>query len=733
MTRKLACLALLGLAAWLLTAPEARAQPRPHLGYTYPAGGQQATTFPVRIGGQGIDEVTAVMVTGTGVTARITDCYRRLNNQEIQLLREQLRLLKPPARPGTPAPTVNDPESQELIAKIERRIGAWVQTPACASIASLVMVDVSIAPDAPVGPREIRLVTLRGVSNPLAFEVGPLREYARQPMLTASLQVLGKESAALRKRPAGEAEVRIDLPCTVNGQIASGEVNRYRFEATKGQRLVITTLGRQLIPYIADAVPGWFQPVLVLSNAQGREVAFADDYRYAPDPVIRYQVPEDGEYVVSIHDAIYRGREDFVYRLTVGELPFVTSLFPLGGQVGAVPTPDAGGWNLEGAALAVLPADPRTGLASLVASRLGHASNRVPFALHRLPDDFDRETGRDAATAQEVTLPVVVNGRIDRPDDWDVFKFTGKANTTLVAEVLARQLDSPLDSVIKLTDASGRVLAFNDDRESLTAGVNTHHADSYLMAKLPTDGTYYIHLGDTARKGGEEYGYRLHLSAPQPDFELRVVPSSVSLALNATAAVTVYAMRKDGFTGPIRVTLQNPPPGLSGAAVTLPAGQNSVRFSLKAGPKPTPTPIALSIAGNAKVGDQDIVREAVPAEDKMQAFLWRHLVPASELPVFVFDPKYQPPPKRVAPTPLPPAIQAVAASVAGGASVSTPVAGTSGATTLGSTASTTVPPAPKFTKQQIAGRLRQLKLLYEEGLLSDSFYSARVGECEAGQ
>ena len=51
-------------------------------------------------------------------------------------------------------------------------------------------------------------------------------------------------------------------------------------------------------------------------------------------------------------------------------------------------------------------------------------------------------------------------------------------------------------------------------------GVNTHHADSYLMVKLPADGTYYVHLGDTARNGGEEYAYRLRISAPQPDFAL---------------------------------------------------------------------------------------------------------------------------------------------------------------------------------------------------------------------
>lgn len=43
------------------------------------------------------------------------------------------------------------------------------------------------------------------------------------------------------------------------------------------------------------------------------------------------------------------------------------------------------------------------------------------------------------------------------------------------------------------------------------------------------------------------------------------------------------------------------------------------------------------------------------------------------------------------------------------------------------------PGKPKFTKQQVAGRLRQLKLLYEEGLLTDEFYEERVKECEAAE
>ena len=229
---------------------------------------------------------------------------------------------------------------------------------------------------------------------------------------------------------------------------------------------------------------------------------------------------------------------------------------------------------------------------------------------------------------------------------------------------------------------------------------------------------------------GEEYGYRLRLSAPQPDFELRVVPSSISLATNSTTAVTVYAVRRDGFAGPIKLALDQPRAGITAPPVTLPANQTVARFTVKAGPARTPEPVALSLVGTAKIGPQDVAHEAVPAEDRMQAFLWRHLVPADDFEVLVFDPAYQIPPKRLArarPPAVAPAILAPAPTAAAPATPNSSAAPAAGP----ATAVASPPPAkPKFTKQQIVGRLRELKRLYEEGLLTDEFYDEKVTECE---
>lgn len=735
----------LGLSL-LAGVPAAQAQRRPYIGYTYPAGGQQATTVRLKLGGQDLDGVNGITVTGTGVTARIVDYQRKLNPQEIQLLREQLAVLKKSAAAPSPAAMMADaairsvlPEAKtadaavdpaSLLTRVDRRIREWVQTPACSSISNIVFAEVTISPEAEAGPRELRVTTHRGVSNALVFHVGELFEYARKPMITASLHILGKEVLALRNRPDSEVEQRVSLPCTVNGQIAAREVNRYRFSATKGQRLVLSTQARQLIPYIADAVPGWFQPVLTLFDSTGREVAFADDYRFSPDPVILYQVEHDGEYVAEIRDSIYRGREDFIYRIAMGELPFITSIFPLGRTAEAVLPPSVEGWNLDDAGLRVLPALAAGGYTAAV-QRMGVTSNRVPFVIERLPDAVEAEPNNVIAAAQKITLPVVVNGRIDRRNDVDVFCFTGKARTTVVVDIEARRLDSPLDSVVKITDAAGTVIAFNDDREDLTAGANTHPADSSLRATLPADGEYFVHIADTARQGGEEYGYRARISTPQPDFELRVAPSSLGLAMNTATGVNVYVARKDGFAAPIKIALKDPPAGLTAAPITLTGTQSVARLNLKAGPKPTNQPVVVTVTGSAKIGEEEVVREAIATEDRMQAFLWRHLVPASELQVLVFDPRHQPTPKRV---PQKPATTAILAAlpqpppnVAASATASQPPAASP------SSASAPAVPKPKFSKQQIAGRLQQLKLLFEEGLLTDEFYFEKVAECEASQ
>jgi len=753
------------LAILVGAASSARAQNQ-YIGYVYPAGGQQGTTFPIRLGGQGLNLMSDLIVTGEGVSVRLVDYYRVLGNQDFGYLNRQINELKkketklsdamvakmtwfefpapigPPSGPDTakflicpvcgmanpleaavcgkcnaklekpkePKLSAKDvanessksPQElakQKLIERIQRRFAEDERNPAVRSQTELVFAEVTIAPNAKPGKREIRVVTKRGISNPLPFYVGQVPEVARKPMKTCQLPVLGKEHLAQRKRPPEEVELRVKVPCTMNGQIAPGEMNRYRFQASKGQRLVISAKARDLVPYVADGVPGWFQAVLKLRDAKGREVAYDDDFLFNPDPVIFFQVAEDGEYVLSINEALFRGRESFVYRITISELPFVTSIFPLGARVGEPVRIETTGWNLEKTALAPPPKDAKPGHHLIAATNGRFVSNYVPFALNTLPECLEKEPNDDPSKAQEVTLPIIINGRSNRPGDWDVFEVEGKAGETIVAEVHARRLGSPLDSFLKVTGADGKIIAFNDDHFDVASGLNTDHADSYLMVKLPADGKYSIYLGDTRRHAGKEYAYRLRISQPQPDFELRLLPSRISMASKASGAVTVYAMRKDGFDGPIKLSFKDLPVGFESPGATLAAKKEVAGLSLRTSLTVTQKPVNVTVIGTAKAGDREIVREAVPTEDKMQAFLWRHLLPADTLPVLVYDSSYQPPADRIRP----------------------PIRDEDRPKDVKQT----------LTRSSVEGYLRQFEVLYQEWFLTDEFINREFANTEA--
>ncbi|MCX7008528.1 MAG: hypothetical protein NTY53_14970, partial [Kiritimatiellaeota bacterium] len=160
----------------------------------------------------------------------------------------------------------------------------------------------------------------------------------------------------------------------------------------------------------------------------------------------------------------------------------------------------------------------------------------------------------------------------------------------------------------------------------------------------------------------DEYAYRLRISAPQPDFVLRAVPSSISISsrgiltnettkLVKTNSATytshvVHVIRKDGFTGPIKLGLRNPPPGFSAQSVALTGTQTMTRISIKCDLVRTHEDFTLVIEGRALINGKEVAHDVVPAEDRMQAFLWRHLVPAQEFKALVFDPSVAAEPRR---------------------------------------------------------------------------------------
>ena len=572
-------LSLSGISATIAAEPKEKKEYDPHITYLFPAGGQKGTTVEAMVRGRGLDETAEARVSGEGVTAKVL--------------------------------AIEEPST-----KLQQRSKDRQDVSENPNVVRLLL---TIAADAPLGQRDLRLITPKGVTNRFRFIVGQLPE------------INEIEPEATEGKPAEDQAQPIEsLPVLVNGQIFQGDRDVFRFSAKAGQTIVCDFHGRKILPYIADAVPGWLQASLKLTDASGKEVAYNDDFRFHPDPMLIYHVEKDGEYSVEVKDVLFRGREDLVYRLAIGELPCITHIFPLGGKRGSQAQVELHGVNLPADTSQLDLADDCPAFREIQAEHKGLSTNALPFAVDDIAELTETEPNNSKDQATKIEIPVAVNGRIQESGDVDCFLVSVKAKQRLVIDVRARRLESPMDSILSIIDARGRQLVENDDTIDAGSPLITHHADSQLIYTFPADGDYVIKIRDVQNKGGEEYAYRLTIAPPRPDFALLVTPDNPRLGGGDTVALTANAIRRDGFRGEIELSLDGLPEGCVVSNAVIPAGQDQVRLTITA---PADAPLGLSspkIVGRATVDGREIVREASPAEAVMQAFIYYHNLPTAE-------------------------------------------------------------------------------------------------------
>src|SRR6478672_2705684 len=97
-------------------------------------------------------------------------------------------------------------------------------------------------------------------------------------------------------------------------------------------------------------------------------------------------------------------------------------------------------------------------------------------------------------------------GALSTAGDVDAFQFAARAGEDMVFQVVARPLGSRLDSVIRLLDASGKVVAEDNDIDL--------SRDSVLSWHFATAGTYTLTIDDVEHGGGKDgYDYRIYAGA----------------------------------------------------------------------------------------------------------------------------------------------------------------------------------------------------------------------------
>ena len=281
-----------------------------------------------------------------------------------------------------------------------------------------VTLEVDVSADADIGAASFRIQTPLGTT----------------PAGTILVEPYYGESPDNEPNDTLDTAFETYLPAILAGAISKpGDVDLFKVKVASGQQLTFESAGH--------LVGSSLMPVLeILAEDQSVLARFSE-------PKFAYRFPNAGTVYIRISDYQQKGSAAHFYRIKVGEFPLVTQAFPLGLRKGKLAEIQLEGYNLGAQTMKIegvpSPDDPEVVL-TRAKSPSGNSFNRVRL-------DLGTEPEVDAAAAQQLTVPVTINGRITQgPHE---FRFRAAEGDEIVFEVKARRFGSKLDSFLEVLDA----------------------------------------------------------------------------------------------------------------------------------------------------------------------------------------------------------------------------------------------------------------------------------------
>ena len=315
-----------------------------------------------------------------------------------------------------------------------------------------------------------------GISAPRPFLVTELPRVA-EPLFVPSHR--GKPEC-----PVADATL---AGVVLDGQIMPGETDVFRLRLSGGRRYSVKVTARELQPYVGDAVPGFFNPVVAIRDSSGRVIASADDEeRFRPDPLFDFKPPVPDVYTLEIHDVLYRGRADFVYSVEV-----------------------------------------------------------VPYVLPTSARKEDSAAGngvlRFSGCISKAGAKGVCEFTVDEPGI-RVLEVTARRKGSPLDAVLTLRKVSGGDPLMQWDDTTNTVFV---------GTVPQGECDPVGEYRFKEPGRYIAEISDRTGHGGEGYFWDLEIRRPTPGFEVYSTRSTLPLYRGKPLKVDFAVVRKEGFTGSV--------------------------------------------------------------------------------------------------------------------------------------------------------------------------------------
>ena len=501
---------------------------------------------------------------------------------------------------------------------------------------------VQIADNVPVGVYEAHVVGRFGASTPRSFVVSaiPFRSEAS-----------GNNSL----RSAQE----IPLDSVICGRADANAVDYYKVKVAKGESLNIVCNTQILDSPV--------RPLFAIHAANGKTLA---RNKSVQDDSIRFEVVEDGDYVISVYDHLFAGGGNHSYLLSIRTGPLLDFVLPPAAPAGQITEVTVFGRGIPGGEASrfeinkqplqkkklqvyVPPQSndhrfrPDSGFASLRSGfefqlqAVDGLSDSLPVGTSRERSIVESEPN-DRSKPEKIELPVEYSGTLYPRRDEDWVEFTAKKGQPLHVEVISHRMGAMVDPAVYVwhvtTDGSGNTKLNNikatDDRSydqgryqrSIPRGFDYQDNDPVVRFDAPQDGTYRVSIRDlygNARTDPRSV-YRLIISKPRPDFQLiawpqyfrkennnfRISAASPSIRPGETSTILVDAIRSSGFSGDIRISVGGLPESVKCPDVVLMGNQTEAILLLTADDDAKPWSGEISITGSADVAGMRTSRVA---------------------------------------------------------------------------------------------------------------------------
>ncbi len=460
--------------------------------------------------------------------------------------------------------------------------------------------------------------------NPFRFEVEVPAEQASRiyeyriatPQGVSSLGLLRVTDYPVIVEPKGENGTAataqpVTLPATLCGKSEREDVDCYRIEGAAGEELICEVFGQRILVGIHDMIATnadyTMDPLLTLYGPNGQIVA-QNDNTFGGDSLLACKLPTTGSYVLEVRDARYVGHAKYTYCVEVAKRPYALALFPFAVQRGQTAAAELIGPFCESAAKVPLSAaaDEGVGRKYLRPETPRGVLNPLSVLVSEHPQLLATGDNTSLAKPMPLTLPVGVSGRLNGEEDAHHYAFEAHKGAWYVFEVHSQRFDLPLDGVIEVLDAAGKLVEGAVADDTLLYGDEmAYHKDPRLFFKAPADGRFIVQVRDMHGRGGPAFAYHLRAEPTGGEFELKTECYYAMLAHGTRTLWFARVARFAGFEGPVKVSMTGLPPGVSCQEVTIPAGINDCSLNMIATAEAPVGAALVHVVGQAEVTGPD--------------------------------------------------------------------------------------------------------------------------------